>query len=352
MHNAWKRLNNDFQLSIITMVGICSVGGITPYAVYRLFESNWLVSLIDAFLVLNTVIAVLYAWRTGDTRRPGQYLALVYSIGTIVIVTKLGINGLFWVYVLILFNFFVVPPLQSVIATLSMLTVLCLYGLLNPGTLFADDFQMTSFMVTSLLASLFAFVFAYRGREQRQKLSELATIDPLTGVGNRRTMDTELEIAFNEHTRYQVGFGLLILDLDHFKLVNDRYGHRAGDEVLVDFVDIVRSACRQSDRLFRLGGEEFVLLVPQIDERGMVRLANNILADIRRLLSGPGGPVTVSIGGALLADHSGIETWLHEADERLYQAKKNGRDQAIIRSEGSNSSGLVSNSASDVAIQG
>lgn len=351
MHKAWKRLNDDFQLSIITMVGVCSVAGIAPYALYRLYDGNWLVSVVDTSLVLNTLAAVVYAWRTGDTLRPGQYLALLYSIGTVVIVTKLGINGLFWVYVLILFNFFVVPPLQSVIATVSVLAILCAYGLAKPGVLFESDFQMTSFLVTSLLASLFAFAFAYRGREQRLRLSELATIDPLTGAGNRRTMDSELEIAFNEHSRYGVGYGLLILDLDHFKLVNDRYGHRAGDEVLIDFVDIVRAACRQSDRLFRLGGEEFVLLVPQVDEHGLSRLANNVLADIRRRLNGPGGPVTVSIGGAVLSEHSAIEDWLHEADERLYQAKAQGRDQAIISDEGANLSRQVSNSSSEAAVQ-
>ncbi|UAW99874.1 GGDEF domain-containing protein [Halopseudomonas nanhaiensis] len=350
MHNAWKRLSDDFQLSIITMVGVCSVAGIAPYAVYRLYDGNWLVSLVDTSLVLNTLAAVIYAWRTGDTIRPGQYLALLYCIGTIVIVTKLGMNGLFWVYVLILFNFFVVPPLQSVIATVSVLGILCAYGVAKPGALFDSAFQLTSFLVTSLLCSLFAFAFAYRGREQRQKLSELATIDPLTGASNRRTMDSELEIAFNEHKRYGVGYGLLILDLDHFKLVNDRYGHRAGDEVLVDFVDVVRAACRQSDRLFRLGGEEFVLLVPQVDERGLSRLANNVLADIRRRLNGPGGPVTVSIGGALLSGHSTIEDWLHEADERLYRAKALGRDQAIIFDQGSNSSTSLSN-PSEAAVQ-
>ena len=351
MHNAWKRLSNDFQLSIITMVGVCSVAGIAPYAVYRLLDGNWLVSVIDSFLVLNTLFAIAYAWRTGDTRRPGQYLALLYSVGAVLIVIKLGVNGLFWVYVLILFNFFVVPPLQSVVATLSVLAVLCAYGVARPGALFSTDFQMTSFLVTSLLSSLFAFVFAYRGREQRLRLSELATIDPLTGAGNRRTMDSELEIAFNEHKRYGVGYGLLMLDLDHFKLVNDRFGHRAGDAVLVDFVHTVRAACRQSDRLFRLGGEEFVLLVPQVDTNGLFRLANNILADIRRGLNSPGGAVTVSIGGALLADHSTIEAWLHEADQRLYQAKANGRDQAIVHDAGSNPPMQLSKAASEAAAR-
>lgn len=347
MHNAWARLNNDFQLSIITLVGACSLVGISPYAVYRLFDGNWLVSLIDTFLVVSTLSAVSYAWRTGNTRRPGQYLALIYSVGVVVIVAKLGVNGLFWFYVLILFNFFVVPPLQSVIATLLALASLCAYGLLKPGEVFSDSFQLTSFLVTSLLASLFAFVFAYRGREQRNRLSELATVDPLTGVGNRRTMDEELQIAYDEHQRYRAEYGLLLLDLDHFKKVNDRYGHHAGDRVLIDFAQIVRAACRQSDRLFRLGGEEFVLLMAEVNEESIAIAAQNILAAVRISLEGPGGPVTVSIGGAVLGGHGTIESWLHEADECLYQAKNSGRDRAVIGATGANVLRPMSNELSE-----
>lgn len=349
MHNAWARLNNDFQLSIITLVGVCSLVGISPYAVYRLLDGNWLVSLVDTFLVLSTLLAVWYAWRTGDTRRPGQYLAVVYSFGVVVIVAKLGVNGLFWFYVLILFNFFVVPPLQSVIATIVALASLCVYGLIKPGEVFSDSFQLTSFLVTSLLASLFAFVFAYRGREQRVRLSELATVDPLTKVGNRRTMDEELQIAFQEHQRYRAAYGLLLLDLDHFKKVNDRYGHSAGDQVLVDFVQVVRSACRQSDRLFRLGGEEFVLLMSEVDQHTIAVAAQNILAAVRTSLQGPGGPVSVSIGGAVLQGHAAIESWLHEADECLYQAKNSGRDCARIGPTGANVLRPVSNEPSEAA---
>ena len=128
MQSILIRLREDFQLSIITLVGLCSLIGITPYIVFRLLEGNLWIGLIDTFLVISTGFSVLYAWRTGDTIRPGLFLAIIYSAGAVFVSIKLGVNGLFWFYTLILFNFFVVPPLQSAMATSAALTAVCIYG--------------------------------------------------------------------------------------------------------------------------------------------------------------------------------------------------------------------------------
>ncbi|MFN3581391.1 MAG: GGDEF domain-containing protein [Pseudomonas sp.] len=330
MHSAWIRLKQDFQLSIITLVGVCAFIGITPYSVFRLLEGNWFIGLLDAFLVISTCVAVRCAWRTGNTMRPGQFLALIYSIGTVLVSVHLGVNGLFWFYVLILFNFFVVPPLQSAVATLSALAALCIYGSLNPGEVFESHYQMTSFAVTCLISSFFASVFAYRGRRQREQLIELATLDPLTRAGNRRAMDAELDIAIAKHERYGTAYGLLMLDLDHFKRVNDIHGHKEGDRVLIEFTRILRQSCRQSDRLFRMGGEEFLLLLPALDQSGLEQAAEHILRNVAEQLSSPDGPVTVSIGAAMLAGHASTDAWVNEADVCLYEAKRKGRDCYVI----------------------
>ena len=331
MSGLWGRLRNDFQLSIVTLVGICSVFGVTPYAVYRLHQQNWIVGFTDTFLVLGTSFAVFYAWRTGNTVRPGQFLAVIYSLGGFLVTIKLGINGLFWLYCLVLFNFFVVPPVQSLAATLTTLVATCIYGWQQPGDIFDSHYQMMSFVVTYLLASLFAFVFAYRSRFQRRQLALLATLDPLTGIGNRRTMDDELDIAISDSQRYGMSFGLLVLDLDHFKSVNDQFGHSVGDQVLVDFVRVIKSACRASDRIFRLGGEEFVLLVPKVDRQALAGAATHIQRSVANQLRSPGWPVTVSIGGCVLEDQGSREAWLRDADVCLYQAKDAGRNCTVIK---------------------
>lgn len=330
MAEFWNRLKHDFQLSIIMLVGLCAFIGITPYAVYRLIEGNYLVGVVDSILVVCTLAAVRWAWVTGDTLRPGQFLAVVFSLGTVMVATNLGVNGLFWFYTLILFNFFVVPPLQSVMATTLALIAISVIGLQPGAQVFDSHYQMMSFIVTSSIASFFAFVFAFRGRRQREQLNTLATLDPLTSAGNRRTMERELLIAMAEHRRYGKDYGLLMLDLDHFKRVNDLYGHKAGDQVLIAVAELLASASRESDRLFRLGGEEFVLLLPQVDAKGLERAARHLCQAVAEQIRSPGGPVTVSVGGAALAGQENWQAWLHEADECLYRAKHAGRNGFVI----------------------
>lgn len=326
MAEFWNRLKHDFQLSIIMLVGLCAFIGITPYAVYRLIEGNYLVGVVDSILVLCTIGAVRWAWVTGDTIRPGQFLAVIFSVGAVIVANNLGVNGLFWFYTLIMFNFFVVPPLQSLLATSMALLAICVLGLMPNAQVFESNYQMMSFVVTSGIASFFAFVFAFRGRRQREQLNTLATLDPLTSTANRRTMERELSIAMAEYRRYGKQFGILMLDLDHFKRVNDLYGHKAGDQVLVEVASLLESASRESDRLFRLGGEEFVLLLPQVDRLGLERAAKHLCNAVAEQIRSPGGPVTVSIGGASLGQQENWQAWLHEADECLYQAKHAGRN--------------------------
>jgi len=325
-----RRLRSDFQLSIITLMGLFGVIAVTPYAVYRLATGNILVGTADTVIVVSTVLAVLYAWRTGDTVKPGIYLATIFSGGATLIAINLGVNGLFWIYPLILFNFFMVSPGKALLATVLVLTSLVSYGQLNPGLVFESNYQMVSFLVTSMMASILSFVFAYRTTSQRDRLQQLAIHDPLTGARNRRAMNEELKIAASSCRRHGNSYGVLTMDLDHFKRVNDTYGHQAGDQVLVDFVELIQGASRKEDRLFRFGGEEFLLLLPNTDKTGLLAAAQHLQQQIAHNLRGPGGAITMSVGGAIMRRDEHWEDLLERADQRLYRAKGAGRNCIII----------------------
>ncbi|WPC06454.1 GGDEF domain-containing protein [Pseudomonas benzenivorans] len=330
-----KRLRQDFQLSIITLMGLFGILAISPYALYRLEEGNYLVSLADTVIVLSTILAVLYAWRSGDTVKPGVFLSAVFSTGATLIAINLGVNGLFWIYPLILFNFFMVSPGKAMIAMLLVLTALVGHALLVPGTVFESNYQMVSFLVTGLMASVLTYIFAFRTRSQRDQLQLLASQDPLTGARNRREMNKELRIAVSTHRRHGNSYGVLVMDLDHFKQINDRFGHPAGDQVLVDFVELIQQSSRQENRLFRFGGEEFLLLLPNTDEAGLRAAAAHLQDQVRARLRGPGGPVTMSVGGAILRDGEPWDGWLQRADQYLYRAKHAGRNLSIVEAEAS-----------------
>ena len=326
----FKRLRNDFQLSIIALMGVIGVLGITPYAVYRLLHGNYLVGIADSIIVLSTITAVIYAWRTGDTEKPGLYLAGVFSVGATLIAINLGVNGLFWIYPLILFNFFMVSPSKAIVASLLVLAGLVGHSIWVPGSVFDSHYQMISFLVTNAMAGVLTFIFAYRTRIQREQLQVLAIHDPLTGARNRRAMNEELKIAVSSQRRHGRQYGVLAMDLDHFKKINDQYGHHAGDLVLVEFVELIKTCSRKEDRLFRFGGEEFLLLLPDTSPQGLKAAADNLLEQVRTQLRSPGGMVTVSIGGAMLRQDEPWSHWLQRADQCLYQAKSNGRNRSII----------------------
>lgn len=325
-----KRLREDFQLSIITLMGLFGVMGISPYAVYRLFSGNYLVAIADTVIVLSTLFAVLYAWFTRDTVKPGIYLAAVFSISATLIVINLGVNGLFWIYPLILFNFFMVSPGKALLATVLVLASLVAHALLVPGSVFDSHYQMVSFLVTAAMASILSFIFAFRTRNQRDQLQLLATHDPLTGARNRRAMNEELKIAMSSHRRHNDNFGVLVMDLDHFKQVNDRFGHHVGDQVLVAFAELIKRSSRKEDRLFRFGGEEFLLLLRDTDANGLRTAAEHLLSRVAENLESPAGKVTVSIGGAMLRSGEHWESWLQRGDACLYQAKSAGRNRVVI----------------------
>lgn len=176
----------------------------------------------------------------------------------------------------------------------------------------------------------------YRDVTQRKNLERalqrLATTDSLTGISNRRDfMDKALQ-AFQLAQRYQQTLALLMLDLDHFKSINDRHGHTAGDEALVSFAHMVKSLLRESDLFGRLGGEEFCIVMQSAQSQEAKLLAQRIRDNLETLLfqdvAGQDFRATVSIGITLnRADDKHVQKLIERADKALYQAKRDGRNR-------------------------
>ncbi|MFM0557278.1 GGDEF domain-containing protein, partial [Paraburkholderia sediminicola] len=167
-----------------------------------------------------------------------------------------------------------------------------------------------------------------------QKLEHLAATDPLTGVANRRQFIERVEAEIARAKRGGALFSLLALDLDHFKEINDSYGHQAGDEVLRRFVQKCLDAIRPYDGVARVGGEEFMVLLPQaaLDAARTIgeRLREAIAGGVFETGAGRPVEVTVSVGVSQFGrDGDTIDTILRVADERLYRAKHEGRNRVV-----------------------
>lgn len=153
-----------------------------------------------------------------------------------------------------------------------------------------------------------------------ERVSEMAAIDSLTGLFNRRATIERLEQQIAAHGD-DGSATILLLDLDHFKVVNDTRGHAAGDRVLVEVADAMTAAVRPSDTVCRWGGEEFLLLFPDTDQKAAVRTAERVLTSIAET------GVTASIGVAEVRSGDTVDGWVRRADIALYTAKNEGRNR-------------------------
>ncbi|MCE0732017.1 GGDEF domain-containing protein [Halomonas sp. G15] len=170
-----------------------------------------------------------------------------------------------------------------------------------------------------------------RLQDQRETMRHLSLTDQLTGLHNRRRLLQEAGQAFVRAERQGAPLGLLLLDLDHFKQINDAYGHPLGDEVLIRFARLLEACARRMDVVARMGGEEFAILMPDSDIAAARRLAERILQAVRDMpLPSPAhdARLTVSIGVAEAGEKDDFERLYAQADRRLYRAKAQGRDRA------------------------
>jgi len=172
----------------------------------------------------------------------------------------------------------------------------------------------------------------------RRQAEKLATKDPLTGILNRRAFMQAAQAVHRNASRSERDYCIISIDIDHFKRINDTYGHAAGDGVIIALSELVQNSKRAVDLWGRVGGEEFALAVPATEKEGGLYLAEKIRADICRTIrpqgapDGPDGTVTVSIGvatGALAGEP--IQAVLERADKALYIAKNGGRNRVSFQ---------------------
>ena len=170
-------------------------------------------------------------------------------------------------------------------------------------------------------------------RDRRERLEDLersALLDHLTELPNRRALDEELTAREARFNRYGRVYGLLMIDIDHFKQVNDTWGHETGDRVLTMVARTLAATTRSGDLVGRWGGEEFLVVLSAGDETALMAAGERYRAMVQRSsLTGPGGPlsVTVSIGGALATAWNEVDDVVRAADQRLYEAKRDGRNR-------------------------
>ncbi|MCV6623118.1 MAG: GGDEF domain-containing protein [Cellvibrionaceae bacterium] len=235
----------------------------------------------------------------------------------------------------------------SVIAVMLLLPLLIAYLLPGPAEHILDPVSLYFLAMGEAVAVFYAVVIAADGRsrdqaqfelEQRSRENfDLANRDPLANCYNRRYFDVYYDQEFFESLSANRNLSLIIIDIDDFKSINDRYGHPVGDYVIKGVVECCAKTIRPSDTVARIGGEEFIIVLPKTSEQEALKLAQGIRESVEhsgiKLANGDSLNFSISLGVASLSSSdSSMETLLHRADKALYQSKENGKNCVTVGS--------------------
>lgn len=318
------RLREDFRLAMIFLFAGITLLTILPFSVFRFVSGDWLIALLDLGFLSVIVASFLIAWQSGRTELAGNLIAAAAITGVGAVVVVFGQSAM-WVLPAMVGSFLLATSWVAAILSAGLIVMVAGH---DPA--FTGSTEHWIFVAASIQTALFSLIFSLRSNQRRVSLAFMAETDSLTGLGNRRALRQDLTSLVDHNRRRNANLAVAMMDIDHFKRVNDEFGHDVGDRVLEDLARIVKEETRETDRGYRFGGEEFVLILQDIDAPGLESALNGLMERIHDCLTSPGGPVTVSIGATRVSSADSAHACLQRADQAMYRAKSNGRDRLEI----------------------
>ena len=314
-----KRKYKEYILLTVCAAGFLSF---TPFTVFRFIGQEWLLAVIDSILVITMFTAGILVWKKRKVRLASIILAFFCVSGMIAVIYIKGSSLIYWAYPTLATAFFLMNEREAII--IDLFAIAALAPVIHSNF---SNMESASILTTMVLIIVFAYIFAVQTRQQRKQLERLATIDPLTGVGNRRGFNEKLKevVAIRHRTGQPVS--LVLLDIDHFKSINDTFGHETGDHILCEITDIIKKRIRITDGFYRIGGEEFVVTVMGADLSNSSRLADELRLLVEESLLLDDRSVTISLGVAEINEGETGEDCLKKADSALYESKRAGRNR-------------------------
>jgi len=320
----WENVFTPYRARILYPVAVAGSLIFLPLAVFDYLHGRVAISALLLCLVAMLAVDAIALYRKKPLPIPFACLLLPGCAGVTLSLATQGIYGALWSFPVVLLSFFVLP--RRLANTMSI-------ALLAAGaalTYLAQDAGTATRYVLSLALCLVVINIMLNVLDSlHARLLAQTLTDPLTGAFNRRHMDANIDEAVERNRRAFAPASVVILDIDLFKQVNDRFGHDAGDEVLKSIVALIQQPRRKLDLLFRQGGEEFLLLLPDTRAPEAMVVAETLRQAIARAPMLGDEPVTVSIGVGELHPSETARDWLRRVDEALYRAKDGGRNRVV-----------------------
>lgn len=327
------------QRSLMRMIFISTGLTLAVFCVLQFMAGNRLLAALE---LVVTVLLFWGAWRIGGVRRLLPWI-YVYLLPTfcfllyIIVIPGASKTAFVWVYIIPVLSYLLLGRKRGSLLALPFVIGACLlYVQTYPVSLTPEGLiDLGNAIFCGLLLIVFVHLYETRRAAAHRQLQRMARTDALTGVASRGSFQQSLEQSLREAERSQGKLVLVLLDVDHFKAVNDQYGHDAGDQALRHICNSLSKRLRVTDTLGRLGGEEFGLLLRNTDRSG----AEPLIEALREQISS--NPLTYGEHSIQLSVTLGLAEWpvdgrsleqlYRSADRRLYRGKEQGRDQLVSR---------------------
>jgi diguanylate cyclase (GGDEF)-like protein len=287
---------------------------------HYLLGNHYLAFALMAFFVCLLIDAISVQVNNMFIIHP-SLVAFCLVVSLLISIYHLGVAAVFWFYPIVMILTFVLSKNSS-----CFFNVVLLAGLAVIGSSQMQLELMLRAIISLAITWLLAFLLMKGMNNLAEKLRQASTEDPLTKVLNRRQLNRTLEDAIALKKRHDITSTLMIFDIDHFKKINDHYGHSVGDNVIINVCNLIKSITRKEDILFRLGGDEFLLLMNYSNVNEAEYLAQKVCNAMATIDLAIPVKITVSIGLCEISTDLAVQDWIDAADRALYEAKASGRN--------------------------
>lgn len=345
----------DFYLIFLSIVIIFPVAS----SLYRMEDIGWQ-PIFSLHILIMMIVFLISAFRKHiSTKRKTILLISLFYIAGLAGLLQFGLfsMGLLFFTIASILSFVLLELMYfKIIAALTVITILLIgifypYGIIESNIDFIQLVQSRklwigavlsySLLLISILSGVAILLYSLYGMldhvkiqkkellHLNEKLEKLSVTDNLTQALNRKGIDDTINNKLKQLERYEHNFGIILLDIDYFKKINDTYGHKIGDIVIVNIVQILKKNTRDSDYIGRWGGDEFLIICSEVKKDDINKVAELVRKYIQQYQFEDVGEVTCSFGTAIANKEDSLDSLSKRADDALYKAKKAGRNRVF-----------------------
>lgn len=326
----------EFRRIVLRVVLIVIIVAGVTFTINNWFAGHKILAIVELLVVILSLIILAIHKKTPNlTIWSSVFLCALYTVILFGIFSASYTSALYsWLFIVPVLSYLLLGTklgtLYSVFYVISGCGILTFRHIMQNSEIPTIAIVNVGLTLTAIWA--LSYTYEQKRAEMVKRLQEMASLDPLTGLNNRLLLSSIFEMLCDSLPEKQKSVSMILLDLDHFKKVNDKFGHGVGDAVLVDVSRIINSMRRRNDWAFRFGGEEFCLLIPDVTPSQASSIAERLRYAVEHTLNAEGftANMTASLGVARWPENGQELSEIYKvADERLYRAKEQGRNQIV-----------------------